>query len=60
MGRPGGMHRASGEIIEGYKNIQKRQGGDEGQAKEIPWWGLARGPEVGRRSAPRRPLGRDY
>ena len=33
-GWPGGMRRASGEIIEGYKNIQKRRG-DEDKAKEI-------------------------
>ena len=31
---PGGMRRASGEIIEGYENIQKRLG-DEDKAKEI-------------------------
>ena len=35
LGRPGGMRRASGEIIEGYENSQKRQGGDKDQAKEI-------------------------
>ena len=46
LGRPGGMRRASGEIIEGYENIQKRRG-ERGQGQGYLEACLARRPGWG-------------